>query len=149
MKALMKLAAGPGSMELCDTPEPHPGPGQVSLEVRVVGICGTDLHIRAGEYACRPPVTLGHEFCGTIHELGDNVSGWAIGDRVTSITFAATCGICRYCRAGQPGLCTSRLSYGSGVHGAFAPRMIVNASGLYRLPARQDFIAACLTEPPN
>ncbi|MSP14903.1 MAG: alcohol dehydrogenase [Chloroflexi bacterium] len=143
----MKLAAGPGHLELCDIPEPHPGPGQVSLEIRAVGICGTDLHIRDGEYPCRPPVILGHEFCGTIHELGDDVTGWAIGDRVTSITTAMYCGACRYCRAGQPALCASRLSYGGGVHGAFAPRMIVQASGLYHLPARQDFIAACLTEP--
>lgn len=147
MKAVVKLAAGAGHLELREVPVPRPEPNQVLLKVQAAGICGTDLHILAGEYPCRPPVILGHEMAGIIYEVGANVTDWAVGDNVTSLPYAVVCGECDYCRAGQFGLCTERLSYGSGVNGAIAEYIAVNASGLYRLPANPDFIAGALTEP--
>jgi L-iditol 2-dehydrogenase len=147
MRAIVKTAAGQGFVELQERSEPAAGTGEVLLEIGAATICGTDVHILAGEYPCRVPVTLGHEFCGTIVELGAGVSGWAVGDRVTSLPFAIVCGECRYCRAGEYGLCAARRSYGSGVDGAFARYLAVKASGLFRLPDHQDFIAGALTEP--
>ncbi len=147
MKALVKSAVGPGHLELREVSRPQPGPGEVLLKIGAAGICGTDLHIRAGEYSCHPPVTLGHEMAGTIAELGEGVSDWSVGDRVTSHPFARTCGACPQCRAGQFGLCADRRSYGTHVNGAFAPFIAVKTSNLYRLPAHQDFVAGCLTEP--
>ncbi len=148
MKALVKFAEGPGHLELRSAPQPQPEPDEVLLKVGAVGICGTDLHILAGEYpSCRPPVTIGHELAGTIVELGREVTGWSIGDRVTSHPFAATCGHCPHCRVGQFGLCTARRSYGSHVNGAFAHYMVAKTANLYRLPEHQDFVAGCLTEP--
>jgi len=147
VKAIVKVAAGQGHVELRDVPRPQPGKGEVLLEIGAAGICGSDLHIFADEYPYHPPVTLGHEFAGTIVEIGEGVVGWEIGDRVTSMPFAIVCGTCRHCREGDFGLCDSRLSYGSGVDGAFAEYLAVKASRLYRLPDRQDFSAGCLTEP--
>ncbi len=126
---------------------PRPRPQEVLVQVHAAGICGTDLHILAGEYPCRPPVTLGHELAGTICEVGSDVTGWAVGDQVTSLPFAVLCGDCEFCRGGQPALCPARLSYGSGVNGAMAEYVTLNASGLYRLPGNPDFIAGALTEP--
>ena len=50
-----------------------PAPAEVLLDVRAAGICGTDLHIEAGEYACEPPVTMGHEVCGVVAAVGAGV----------------------------------------------------------------------------
>ena len=147
MNAVVKFAQGPGHVELRTVPKPRPESDHVLLEVGAAGVCGTDLHILAGEYRCRPPVVLGHEFAGTIVELGEGVSGWSVGDRVTALPFASVCGECAHCQAGQYGLCASRLSYGSGVDGGFAQYLSVNASRLYPLPGHQDLVAGCLTEP--
>lgn len=147
MKALVKSGLGPGQMKLVDVPEPSPQPGEVLIEIGAAGICGTDLHIMAGEYPVQPPVVLGHEFSGVIREIGEGVESWRVGDRVTSVPYAVVCGSCAYCQAGQFGLCRHRQSYGSGVHGAFARYLAVNASGLYRLPANQSLAAGALTEP--
>lgn len=147
MRALVKYAAGKNALALREIDKPAPGPNEVLLRIGAVGICGTDIHILAGEYACNPPVVLGHEFAGTIVELGADVSDWAVGDRVTSLAFASVCHQCRHCRAGQYGLCRQRQSYGSGVNGAFAEYIAVNASGLYRLPEDHDFVSGALTEP--
>jgi L-iditol 2-dehydrogenase len=133
MKALAKYRIGEGHLELREVPKPQPGAGEVLLEIGAVGICGTDLHIFAGEYPVNPPVTLGHEFAGTIVTLGEGVTDWSVGERVTSLPYASVCGRCRYCREGQFGLCAARLSYGSGVKGAFAEYLAVNASGILHL----------------
>ena len=91
----MKAAVyyGPNKLEIDDVPEPDPRPGTVKLRVGYNGICGTDLH----EYYAGPifvptephpltgaqlPLTMGHEFSGTITAVGDGVSGWSEGDRV-------------------------------------------------------------------
>jgi L-iditol 2-dehydrogenase len=147
MKALVKTVSGAGPLELQEVVEPEAGPGEVLLEIGAAGICGSDLHIVAGEYPCNPPVILGHEFAGTIVSLGEGVTGWRIGDRVTSMPYAITCGACAYCRSGEFGLCVQRKSYGSGVNGAFAEYLAVRTAGLYRLPDHQDFVAGALTEP--
>ncbi len=147
MRALVKTIPGVGALELQEVGEPRAGSGEVLLRIGAAGICGSDLHIVAGEYPCNPPVILGHEFAGTIVEIGEGVTGWQAGDRVTSMPFAITCGSCVYCRTGEFGLCAQRKSYGSGVNGAFAEYLAVRASGLYALPDHQDFVAGSLTEP--
>lgn len=147
MKALVKFGNKSGEIELRDREVPQPERDEVLLKIGATGICGTDLHIVAGEYPARVPVTLGHEMAGTIIALGSDVQGWALGDRVTSLPYARYCGHCRHCLEGQYGLCSQRRSYGSGVHGAFAEYLTVRADGLYLLPEGQDFVAGSLTEP--
>jgi len=79
--------------------------------------------------------------------MGRNVSGWAVGDRVVSMPYAVVCGTCQFCQAGEYGLCSSRLSYGSGVNGGFAEYLAVKASRIFRLPDSLETTAAALIEP--
>jgi L-iditol 2-dehydrogenase len=147
MPAVVKTARGEGNVALRERPVPKPGPGQVVLAVRAAGICGTDLHIFHDEYPTRPPVTLGHELAGEVAATGEGVSEFAPGDRVTTETYFHLCGVCRFCRGGQPNLCPERRSIGSGVDGGFAPYVLVPARNLHRLPETLSFQAAALTEP--
>jgi L-iditol 2-dehydrogenase len=147
MKALVKTAPGPGNLEIRDVPEPTAGPGQVVLEVRATGICGTDIHIQRGEYNCVPPVVLGHEVVGCIAEVGPEVGGLAVGDRVITETFFHTCGHCRACRSGQINLCPERRSIGTHVNGGFTRYLLVPAVKVHALPPSIDDRSAALTEP--
>lgn len=147
MKGLVKFAPGAGNVELRDVPEPVTGPSQVKIAVKAAGICGTDIHIYDDEYTSRPPVILGHEVAGQVVETGPDVTDVRVGDRVTALPFAVTCGRCRYCRQGQPGLCSERLSFGSGVDGAFAPYLVIPASIVRRLPDNLDLDSGALAEP--
>ena len=147
MKAVMKVARGVGNIEVRDIPEPTPGRGEVVIQVKVAGICGTDLHIYKDEYSSRPPVVLGHELSGVVVEAGPEVTGVRVGARVTSETFYHTCGTCLYCRSGLINLCLQRLSIGSGVNGAFTKYLVVPAAIVHELPENVDFEAGALSEP--
>jgi L-iditol 2-dehydrogenase len=146
-EGLAKLAPGPGHVALAERPDRAPGPGYVALRVEATGVCGTDLHIEAGEYPSVPPVTMGHEVCGVVDLLGDGVDGGWNGVRVVSETYFATCGRCALCRAGRPNLCERRQSIGTHVDGAFAPRVVVPAHGLHRLPPGLGAVEGSLSEP--
>lgn len=147
MKAIMKVAPGVGNVELCEIPEPRPGPGQVRIRIGAAGLCGTDLHIYKDEFRSWPPVVLGHEVAGEIVELGEGVHGLAPGMRVTSETYFSYCGKCRSCRAGHTNLCLERRSIGSAVNGGFTNYLVVPARNIHELPASVDFRAGALTEP--
>jgi L-iditol 2-dehydrogenase len=144
---LTKTAPGPGHMELTERPEAPPPPGHVALRVLGAGICGTDLHIEAGEYATVVPVTVGHEVAGEVAELGEGVDGGWAGARVVSETYYSTCGHCAFCLAGRTNLCPERRSIGTHVDGAFAPRLVVPVGNLHRIPDWLDAQAAAMTEP--
>ena len=147
MLAVVKTHPGPGHVELVDREPGALTDGYVRLEVLATGICGTDLHIEADEYPSVPPVTMGHEVCGLVAETGAGVDGALLGRRVTSETFYATCRRCDYCRAGRPNLCPERQSIGTHVDGAFAPTVVVPATGLHDVPKGLSDEAAALTEP--
>jgi L-iditol 2-dehydrogenase len=142
-----KLAAGPGNVALAERPERGPGPGEALLDVHGAGVCGTDLHIEAAEYASAPPVTMGHEVSGVVREVGDGVDAGLIGARVVSETYFSTCGVCEWCRGGRRNLCPERRSIGSFVDGGFAPRLVVPAGNLHLIPDWLDEHAAVLLEP--
>jgi L-iditol 2-dehydrogenase len=144
---LTKVAPGDGNVELIERPERAPGPGEVTLDVHAVGICGTDLHIWLGEYPSTPPMTMGHEVCGTVASLGDGVDPSWLGARVAVETFFSTCGECAYCRAGKLSVCEQRRSIGTHVDGGFAPRLVLPARNLHRVPAALPDAAAALSEP--
>jgi L-iditol 2-dehydrogenase len=144
---LAKLAPGPGNVSLVDREERPAGPGEVVLEVRGAGVCGTDLHIEADEYASRPPVTMGHEVSGVVQELGEGVDQVWLGARVVCETYYSTCGVCEWCRDGRINLCPERRSIGSFVDGGFAPLVVVPERNLHRIPDWLDEHAAALAEP--
>lgn len=149
MKALVKYARGEGNMEVRDIPEPTPGPGQVKIAVQNAGICGSDLHIYHGDIAIplNCPVVTGHEFCGIIAEVGEGVSNWKPGDRVTSETAFSFCGKCVYCRSGFYNLCAERKTLGYWYNGAFTAYTVVPAERVHALPDSIDFVSGAMLEP--
>jgi len=148
VKAVVKTRAEPGNVEFIDVPEPPAGPGHVVIEVKNAGICGTDIHIFKSEYVIKPPVILGHEFCGTIVEAGPGVTRCTVGDRVTVNPSAGRlCGRCRYCRIGAPFFCVDRAAVGSGINGGFAKYCSVREEIVFRLPENLDFETGALCEP--
>ena len=147
MKGLAKLAAGPGNVAIAEREERAPDTGEVLLEVRGAGVCGTDLHIEADEFASAPPVTMGHEVSAVVAEVGEGVDPAWLGARVVSETYFSTCGRCEWCRDGRINLCPERRSIGSFVDGAFAPRVVVPERNLHRIPDWLDEHAAALAEP--
>lgn len=147
MLAVRKTERGVGNVEVQEVKEPRPESDQVVIAVDSAGICGTDLHIYLDEFETYPPVTIGHELAGQIVELGRSVSGWKVGDRVTTETYFYTCGRCSHCRCGRRNLCVNRRSIGSKKDGAFAPFLVTPASNLHRIPDELDLESAALTEP--
>jgi L-iditol 2-dehydrogenase len=148
MKALRKLDHGPGLIEVQELPKPKPGPGEVLLQIKRAGVCFTDIHIWHGEFPkLKPPVTLCHECCGVVAEMGPGVEGFKPGDRVTSESEAFSCGECRFCKDGLNQLCDERTALGYATDGAFAQYMKVRASALHRLPDNVSFTAGAVSEP--
>lgn len=147
MKALVKTATGPGHLALVDVSEPYPAPGQVKIQIKAAGICGTDVHIYHGDWPVRPPLILGHELSGVIVETGAGVVGLSISDRVTTETDAYVCGTCSFCRSGNEHLCPARKAIGTTVDGGFADYLAIRAASVHRLPAEVSFEAGALAEP--
>ncbi len=135
-------------MDLVNVDPPRPSEGEVIVQVKYGGVCGTDIHILHDLYPkARPPVTLGHEFSAVIYELGTNVQGWKVGDRVTVESTADFCGVCEFCRSGQTQRCEERQGYGSGRDGGFASFVATRQNALYRLPDHVSFQEGALCEP--
>jgi L-iditol 2-dehydrogenase len=144
---LAKLAPEPGNLALTERPEREPAAGEALIEVHGTGVCGSDLHIEASEYPSCPPMTLGHEVSGVVAAVGADVDPSWLGARVVCETYFSTCGRCPACRDGRPNLCPERRSIGTHVDGGFAPRLIVPARNLHRIPDWLDAHAAALAEP--
>jgi len=143
----MKIGRGAGNVKLCNLPEPTPKAGELKIKVSYAGICATDMHIINDEYSANYPVVMGHEYSGTVVETGSEVRGFALGDRVVSLTAVVTCGKCEYCRKGLLMLCPERKSIGSGVNGSFAEYLVVPADLAFKIPDNVSFEEAALTEP--
>ena len=105
------------------------------------------IHILRGAWRCDYPVVIGHEFCGTVTEVGSRVKALDVGDRVVAANPSKTCGFCRYCISGNPLMCSARVSAGYMVDGAFAESLCIDAIRCHRLPDHVAFKAAALGEP--
>jgi L-iditol 2-dehydrogenase len=148
MRALRKLKNGKGNVEIAEIEIPQLSDNEVLIQVERAGICGTDVHIYHDKFdKVRPPVTLSHEFCGIVVEVGPAVSGWNKGDRVTCETSAHYCGSCPFCQKGQTQLCDGRLGYGYSKDGAFANYIKVQHHLLHKLPDHISFTEGALCEP--
>lgn len=127
MKAIAKVRPEPG-VEIIDAPEPTTGPGQVKVKLEAASVCGTDLHIynwdawAAGRI--HPPRIIGHEFCGTIVEIGEGVTERKVGDFVASESHI-TCGHCLQCLHGQGHVCRNTQILGVDVDGGFAEYVVM------------------------
>ncbi len=147
MKAIVKTRVGEGQLELKEWPEPSPAVDELKLRIAYAGICGTDIHIIKDEWPCKPPVVLGHEFCGTVVEIGQGIRNFKLGDRVVASNPAQTCGVCSYCRAGNPFMCPKRISAGYMIDGAFADYLCIREERCHHLPDNVSFRQAALGEP--
>jgi alcohol dehydrogenase/L-iditol 2-dehydrogenase len=149
MRAIINIERAPYRVEMQEKKRPEIGPGEALLRVRGVGVCGSDLHQwhATHSWPVNYPVTLGHEFCGEIAEVGNEVIGFKEGDRVASETAASICGQCVYCRTGNYNLCARRLGFGYGLDGAMADYVRVPVRCLHRVPDNVAFEDAAMTEP--
>lgn len=148
MKALVKKEKGFGNMELVEIDEPVINDDQVKIKIEYSGICGSDIHSYKGEYNnIKPPVVLGHEFSGIVTEIGANVTGIKVGDRVTSETTFEICGTCDYCKSGDYNLCPNRKGLGTQANGSFAEYVVARKESVHVLPENVDLLSAALTEP--
>lgn len=148
MIGLVKFKSGVGNVELREVEEPRLDDGRVKIEVSHCGICGTDLHVYHDRFRNYPPVVLGHEFSGTVTEIGQGVHNIDVGDRVTVLPASAvTCGSCYYCRQGQFMFCPQRRGMGHGVNGAFTRYVVVRQDQVYKVPEGLPLEVAAMCEP--
>lgn len=148
------VITGPGRAEVQEVEPPAPGRGEVVVEVDRAGVCGTDMEFFSGAMAylrtgeARYPVRIGHEWAGTVREVGDGVDpGW-LGRRVTGDTMLG-CGHCARCTSGRQHLCADRHEIGirNGWPGALAERLPVPVRALQPLPGPVDPVLGALVEP--
>ncbi len=147
MKALRKMQPARGlSFETANIPSV--GPKDVLVRVRAASICGTDLHIygwdRWSQGRIKPPVTLGHEFCGVVESVGEEVKELSPGDFV-SAEMHVNCGHCHQCRLGEAHICQNLRIIGIDQDGAFAEFVKIPASNIWKLdPAIPEHYGAIL-----
>ena len=145
MKAVLYDAAH--SYKVTEVPTPEPGPGEVRIRVIQTGVCGTDLHIDAGEFGAVFPLIPGHEVVGVVDKVGAGVTRVRVGEQV-SVNPNVDCLQCDYCRSGRPILCPNLRGYGCQVNGFFAEyalaaeRLVYSTEGL-------DPDTAVFTEPAS
>ncbi|MCS7111990.1 MAG: alcohol dehydrogenase catalytic domain-containing protein [Ignisphaera sp.] len=145
MKAL--VIRNPYDAALSEVEEPRPGAGEVVVGVRACGVCGTDIHIYRGEEPrVTYPIIPGHEFSGVVVEVGRDVSGVAVGDRV-AVDPNLACGGCYYCRVGARHFCERWEGIGVTRSGGFAEKVVVPVESVYRVPSAVPFERAALSEP--
>lgn len=147
--AVVNYSSEPHSVRYQDIDIPDFGDEDVLLKVAAVGVCGSDLHqwIGAHSWPVNYPVVLGHEFAGTIAEVGARVSGWNVGDRVCSETAAVIDPNSPMTRVGRYNLDPNRKGFGYGVNGAMTNYVRVPARCLHKVPDALPLEMAALTEP--
>lgn len=147
----MKAAVfyGKHNLKIEELPIPHPNIDEVVIKVEACGICGTDVHIFSGDEgaAATPSGTvLGHEFSGTIVEIGKNVNEYKVGDRVC-VDPNKMCGECYYCKNAIGHFCEHMVGIGTTVNGGFAQYCVIPQSQLYKIDDETTFNAAAMAEP--
>lgn len=147
--AVVQYALEPMAVELRDIAIPEIGDHDVLLRVGAVSVCGSDVHqcYNTHSWPVNVPVVLGHEFGGTVAQVGKSVAAFREGDRVVSETAAEVCGACMLCRTGRYNLCPTRKGFGYGINGAMASYVKVPARCLHAIPDSLPFELACLAEP--
>jgi propanol-preferring alcohol dehydrogenase len=138
MRAMVLDAPG-APLVMRERPTPQPGPGEILVEVGACGVCRTDLHVVDGELSGpKLPLVPGHEIVGRVGAMGEGVAGFRSGERVGVPWLGATCGVCRYCRAGAENLCDAPLFTGYTRDGGYATHAVADARYCFALPDAPD-----------
>lgn len=149
MKALAKLTRSPG-LTMTNVKEPTVGHNDVLIRIKKTAICGTDIHIwKWDEWAQKTipvPMHVGHEYVGEIVEMGQEVRGFSIGDRVSGEGHI-TCGYCRNCRAGRRHLCRNTTGVGVNREGCFAEFLSIPAFNAFKIPESISDDLAAIFDP--
>jgi threonine 3-dehydrogenase len=149
VRSLAKLRPEPG-IWLREEEIPEIGPNDLLIRVRLSSICGTDVHIYDWDaWASRTipvPMTVGHEYMGTVAAIGSEVQGFEIGDRVSGEGHI-TCGHCRNCRAGRRHLCRNAVGVGVDRPGSFAEYLALPAINAFKLPDNVPDDLAAILDP--
>jgi propanol-preferring alcohol dehydrogenase len=133
----MRLSGGSRRLDLVDSPKPDPGPSEILIEVGACGVCRTDLHIIDGELANpKPDLVPGHEVVGTVIQVGREVTGFKVGERVGVPWLGWTCGRCDFCRSGRENLCVAAEFTGYTRDGGYAEYMVADARYCFHIPGR-------------
>jgi threonine dehydrogenase-like Zn-dependent dehydrogenase len=150
MKAIIKATNEADSLQVVDMPTPRPGPGEVLVQIKATGICYSDVSVLNNTYKGRRPVPIplimGHEGAGVITELGIDVSGHKVGDRV-ALDPLSGCGKCLQCKNGFKNMCTGWEHIGLTCHGTFAEYIALPADLAHKMPDNMDFADAAFLEP--
>ncbi|MBB4267102.1 zinc-dependent alcohol dehydrogenase [Roseospira visakhapatnamensis] len=145
MKAL--VYAEPSKVEVRDVPEPKPLDQAAKIRMRYCGVCGTDIAIVGGKHPrATPPLTIGHEFVGTIEEMNGGTLGFKPGDRVVAYPLLS-CGVCRPCRTGTPHVCETLRLIGIDRNGGMADYAWVGEDALFKVDDSLSDRIAALIEP--
>lgn len=146
MKAVRLHDAMDLRVEEVERPPPPP-PGFVNIEVRAAGICGSDLHnFRTGQWISRRPSTAGHEFCGRISAIGEDIQGLAVGDHVAADS-RVYCGACPACLSGRTNICENLGFVGEVCDGGFAAEVQLPALLVVHHEPALDPAVAAMAEP--
>lgn len=149
MKALSKLESKPG-IWLTNAEVPQIGHNDLLIKIRKTAICGTDMHIyhwdEWSQKTIPVPMIVGHEYVGEVVEIGEEVSGFSVGDRVSGEGHI-TCGHCRNCRAGRRHLCRNTVGVGVNRQGAFAEYLAIPAFNAFRIPPDISDDLAAIFDP--
>jgi threonine 3-dehydrogenase len=149
MQAIVKPAPAPGA-EVSQVPVPEIGARDVLIRVRAASICGTDLHIyswdRWAQRRLRPPLVFGHEFCGHVERVGDEVAGLKQGEFVSAEMHVA-CGLCYQCRTGQSHICQNVRIIGIDADGCFAEFVKIPATNVWKIDPAIPVEYAAILDP--
>lgn len=149
MKALLKSKAETG-IWMDDVPRPELGHNDVMIKIHKTAICGTDVHIYNwddwSQKTIPVPMVIGHEYVGKIVDIGQEVKGFAVGDRVSGEGHI-TCGHCRNCRGGRTHLCRNTTGVGVSRPGCFAEYLVIPAFNAFKIPDNISDEVAAIFDP--
>lgn len=141
------IMVAPGEIEFRNVPVPKPGPDEVLIRVKTIGVCGSDIHVRHGRHPFTAyPVVQGHEFSGVVASVGKRVKGLRPGRKVTA-TPQIACGACGPCRRGDYHICDVLKVQGFQAPGCAQDFFLTKAEKIVPLPASFSFEQGALVEP--
>jgi len=151
MKGTMRAAVfeKPRKITVKEVPIPQINDDEILIRIEYTGICGTDWSIYTGKYSAdKLPLIAGHEFSGTVVEIGSNVIGLEKEDRVTA-DINTGCGHCYYCKKGLTLLCPEFIQLGIHIDGTFAEYVKVPWKLVHKIPESMNMLKAAFVEPAS
>ncbi len=144
---IQQVMTEPGKIVFREVETPRPKAGEVLVKIMRIGVCGSDIHVWHGKHPfTKYPVTQGHEVSGEIAALGDGVTGFALGQKVT-IQPQVVCGKCHPCRHGKYNLCEELKVMGFQTTGVASEYFAVDAAKVTPLPETMSFDEGAMIEP--